>query len=93
MQQPAYDFDTSVAAEGFRQAQMANEYRLSQLHRDAWLKQFLCRARKVFGLPVQQKYPASEFARELEQLGYFGFAHYVRNYSICEPDPRPLSEI
>ena len=72
MQQHAFEFDTSVAAEGFRQIQTANEHSFSQEQRDAWLKQFMTHARKVFGLPAQPKSAISEFAQELEQLGYFG---------------------
>ena len=93
MQQHEYEFDISVAAEGFRQAQTANEYRFSQERHDARLKHFLPRARKVFGLPDQEKNSISEFAQKLEQLGYFGFAHYLRAHPMCEPGSRPLAEI
>ena len=82
MQQHAFEFDTSVAAEGFRQLQTANEHPFSQEQHDAWLKQFLVHARKVFGLPAEPKSAISEFAQELEQLGYFGFAHYIRAHAM-----------
>lgn len=52
MNQQAFEFDNSVAAEGFRQAQAANVHTFSQEQRDLWLKQFLAHARKAFGLPV-----------------------------------------
>ncbi|HMK15264.1 MAG TPA: hypothetical protein VK460_09685 [Burkholderiales bacterium] len=83
MNQHAFEFDTSVAAEGFRQVQIANEHPFSQEQHEAWLKQFLSNARKVFGLPDQPKSAISEFAQELEQLGYFGFAHYIRAHATC----------
>jgi hypothetical protein len=83
MNQHAFEFDTSIAAEGFRQIQTANELPFSQEQHDAWLKQFLVNARKVFGLPAQPKSAMSEFAQELEQLGYFGFAHYIRAHATC----------
>ena len=86
MEQHAFEFDTSIAAEGFRQIQTANEHPFSQEQHDAWLKQFLSHATKVFGLPVQPKSAIGEFAQELEQLGYFGFAHYVRAHAIRKPD-------
>ena len=66
MKQHAFEFDTSVAVEGFRQIQIANEHSFSQEQRDAWLKQFLAHARKVFGLPAQPKSAISGFAQELE---------------------------
>jgi hypothetical protein len=83
MNQHAFEFDTSVAVEGFRQIQTANELPFSQEQHDAWLKQFLTHARKVFGLPDEPKSAISEFAQELEQLGYFGFAHYIRAHATC----------
>jgi len=86
MKQHASEFDTSVAAEGFRQIQIANEQPFSQEQHDAWLKQFLSHARKVFGLPAQPKSAISEFAQELEQRGYFGFAHYIRVHAIRKQD-------
>jgi hypothetical protein len=90
MKQHAFDFDTSVAAEGFRQIQIANEHSFSQEQNDAWVEQFLAHARKVFGLPAQPKSATGGFAQELEQLGYFGFAHYLRARAICNPDCRLL---
>ena len=84
MEQHALEFDTSVAAEGFRQIQTANEHSFSQEQHDAWLKQFLAHARKVFGLPAQPKSAISEFAQELEQLDYFGFARYIRTHAMCK---------
>jgi len=92
MKQHAFEFDTSVAAEGFRQIQSAKEHPFSQEQHDAWLKQFLSHARKVFGLPARPKSAISEFAQELEQLGYFGFAHYVRTHAMCKPECRLLRE-
>ena len=92
MKQHAFEFDTSVAAEGFRQIQSANEHPFSHEQHDAWLKQFLSHARKVFGLPARPKSAISEFAQELEQLGYFGFAHYVRTHAMCKPECRLLRE-
>ena len=83
MKQHAFEFDPSVAAEGLRQLQTANEHPFSQEQHDAWLKQFLAHAKKVFGLPAQPKSAISEFAQELEQLGYFGFAHYIRAHATC----------
>ena len=76
MEQHVYEFDKSVAAEGFRQIQTANEYSLSHEQHDAWLEQFLANARKAFGLPFKQ-ITVIEVARGLEQRGYFGFAHYL----------------
>ena len=92
MEQHAFEFDTSVATEGFRQIQTANEHSFSQEQRDAWLKQFLAHARKVFGLPAQPKSAIGGFAQELERLGYFGFAHYIRTHAFCKPDCRLLRE-
>jgi hypothetical protein len=92
MNQHAFEFDTSVAAEGFRQIQSANEHPFSQEQHDAWLKQFLSHARRVFGLPARPKSAISEFAQELEQLGYFGFAHYIRDRAMCKPECRLLRE-
>ena len=92
MKQHAFESDTSVAVEGFRQIQTANEHSFSQEQRDAWLKQFLAHARKVFSLPDLPKSAISEFAQELEQLGYFGFAHYIRTHAMCNPDCRLLWE-
>ena len=88
MKQHAFEFDASVAAEGFRQIQTANEHSFSQEQRDAWLKQFMAHARKVFGLPAQPKSALDGFAQELERLGYFGFAHYVRTHAMCYPECR-----
>ena len=85
MKQHAFEFDTSVAAEGFRQIQIANEHPFSQEQHDAWIEQFLAHARKVFGLPAQPKSVIGELAQQLEQLGYFGFAHYVRSHAMCKP--------
>ncbi len=76
MKQHAFEFDTSVAAEGFRQIQAANEQPFSQEQHDAWLEQFLANARKAFGLRVRNTGIAA-LAQELEQLGYFGFAYYL----------------
>ena len=90
MKQHAFEFDTSVAAEGFRQIQTANEHSFSQEQHDAWLKQFLAHARKVFGLPAQPKSAIGGFAQELEELGYFGFAHYIRTHAMCKPECRLL---
>lgn len=92
MKQHAFEFDTSVAAEGFRQIQSANEHPFSQEHHNAWLKQFLAHARKVFGLPAQSKSAINEFAQELEELGYFGFAHYVRTHAMYKPECRLVWE-
>ena len=91
MNQHATEFDPSVAAEGFRQLQTANEHPFSQEQHDAWLKQFLAHARTVFGLPAEPKSAISKVAQELEQLGYFGFAHYIRAHATCSencPLPR-----
>lgn len=77
MKQDASEFDTSVAEEGFRQIQAANEQPFSQEQHDAWLEQFLANARKAFGLPVSRKTSMVALAQELEKLGYFGFAHYL----------------
>jgi hypothetical protein len=92
MKQHAFEFDTSVAAEGFRQLQIANEHPFSQEQHDAWIEQFLAHARKVFGLPALPKSVIGEFAQELDQLGYFGYAHYVRSHAMCKPDCCPLWE-
>jgi hypothetical protein len=92
MKQLAYEFDNSVAAEGFRQAQTVNEHPFSHEQHDAWLAQFMSHARKVFGLPAQPKNPISDFAQHLEQLGYFGFAHYVRTHTMHKPDPHLLPQ-
>ena len=92
MKQHAFELDTSVAVEGFRQIQTANEHSFSQEQRDAWLEQFLAHARKVFGLPAQPKSAISEFAQELEQLGYFGFAHYIRTHAICKAKSHLLQQ-
>ena len=78
MKQHAFEFDSSVAVEGFRQSQTANEHSFSQEQRDAWLKQFLAHARKVFGLPAQ---PKSVIC---------GFAHYIRAHAMCKPGCRLL---
>ena len=93
MKQHAFEFDTSVAAEGFRQIQTANEHSFSQEQHDAWLKQFLSHARMVFGLPAQPKSAIGGFAQELERLGYFGFAHYVRTHARCHPECPPAPEL
>ena len=77
LQQHPCEFDTSVAAEGFRQMQTANEHSFSQEQHDAWIAQFLANARKAFGLPFRQTKVAN-LAQELEQRGYFGFAHYIK---------------
>lgn len=76
MKQHAFEFDNAVAAEGFRQIQAANEQPFSRELHDAWLEQFLANARKAFGLRVRNTGIAA-LAQELEQLGYFGFAHYL----------------
>ena len=55
MKQHASEFDTSVAAEGFRQIQVASEQPFTQELHDVWLGQFLANARKAFGLPVSRK--------------------------------------
>ena len=92
MKQHASEFDTSVAEEGFRQIQAANEQPFSQEQHDAWLGQFLANARKAFGLPVSRKTSMAAFAQELEQLGYFGFAHYLTTHArlkaVRMPPPR-----
>jgi hypothetical protein len=92
MKQHASEFDTSVAAEGFRQIQMANEHSFNREPHDAWLEQFLANARKAFGLPISRKTSMVALAQELEQLGYFGFAHYIHDRAMCKPECRLLRE-
>jgi hypothetical protein len=94
MKQHASEFDTSVAEEGFRQVQAANEQPFSQEQHDAWLEQFLANARQAFGLSVSRKTSIVALAQELEKLGYFGFAHYLdlrakRDYlhATCKASP------
>jgi len=85
MERSVDDFDRSVAVEGFRQVQMANEHLVGRPQQDVWLEQFLANARKAFGLRCKQN-EAVKLARELEQQGYFGFAHYLelraRRYAV-----------
>ncbi|MGH8744060.1 MAG: hypothetical protein ACREUY_07260, partial [Burkholderiales bacterium] len=94
MKQNAFEFDTSVAAEGFRQIQAANEPPFSQERHDPWLEQFLANARKAFGLPIRTTGMAT-LAQELEQRGFFGFAHYLdlrakhnHSHATCKTGPR-----
>jgi hypothetical protein len=74
--------DTAVAAEGFRQAQAANKRPFTQAHCDPWLEKFMANAREAFGIPVQ-KSTMSGLIQELEQLGYFGYAHFLAQHVKC----------
>ncbi|MGH8751035.1 MAG: hypothetical protein ACREUV_04950 [Burkholderiales bacterium] len=80
MEQHAFEFDTSIAAEGHRQALAANEHQFTQAQYDAWLEQFLAKAGQVFGLAAATENSPAKLAREFERRGYFGFAHYLQRH-------------